>query len=186
MPVIQVNLLTGYSATVKRRLTQALTNSLAGVIEAAPDAVTVWLHEVYPDGYARGGVTRAPGPAVEKDQATLVKDYLSAMEARDLDDAKTLLSEDFSMTFPGGHTMTNLDQLIAWARERYHHVRKDIQSVTTAYEADHAVVLVAGTLSGTWLDGTGFELVRFIDRFEVRRGKLTRQDVWNDLANAHP
>ena len=118
MPVIQVNLLTGYSATVKRRLTQVLTNSLAGVIEAAPDAVTVWLHEVDADGYARGGVTRKPGPSVEQDQATLVKDFLSAMEARDLDQARTLLAEDFSMTFPGSSAMTELDEIVAWARER--------------------------------------------------------------------
>lgn len=183
MPVIQVNLLTGYSAAIKRRLTQVLTKSLTGVIDAAPEAVTVWLHEVDADSYARGGVTRTPGPAVARDQAALVEDFLHAMEARDLERARTLVAENFSMTFPGSHTMTELDELVAWAQTRYRHVTKLIRSVTTAYESDHAVVVVDGTLSGEWLDGTSFELVRFIDRFEVRRGKLIRQDVWNDLAN---
>ncbi len=27
-----------------------------------------------------------------------------------------------------------------------------------------------------------FEGIRFIDRFEVTAGKITRQDVWNDIA----
>ena len=31
-------------------------------------------------------------------------------------------------------------------------------------------------------DGTPFEGIRFIDRFEVRQGRLSRQDVWNDIA----
>jgi len=29
-----------------------------------------------------------------------------------------------------------------------------------------------------------FEGVRFVDRFEVAGGLLTRQDVWNDLAES--
>ena len=33
-----------------------------------------------------------------------------------------------------------------------------------------------------WLDGSEFKNIRFIDRFEVVKGKLQRQDVWNDLA----
>jgi hypothetical protein len=37
-------------------------------------------------------------------------------------------------------------------------------------------------LQGTWLQGAPFEGIRFIDRMEVRDGLITRQDVWNDLA----
>jgi len=29
-----------------------------------------------------------------------------------------------------------------------------------------------------------FEGIRFIDRFESRGGRFTRQDVWNDLAES--
>ena len=39
-----------------------------------------------------------------------------------------------------------------------------------------------GTLYGEWLDGTAFAESRFIDRFEMEGGLLTRQDVWNDMA----
>ena len=30
--------------------------------------------------------------------------------------------------------------------------------------------------------GACFEGIRFIDRFEVIDGKITKQDVWNDMA----
>jgi hypothetical protein len=41
--------------------------------------------------------------------------------------------------------------------------------------------LAFGTLYGEWPDGSAFEGIRFIDRFEVRGGKLTDHKVWNDL-----
>ena len=46
------------------------------------------------------------------------------------------------------------------------------------------MVYARGTLNGAWLDGSPFNGIRFIDRFEVRAGKITRQEVWNDLAEA--
>ena len=45
-------------------------------------------------------------------------------------------------------------------------------------------VYVTGTLHGERPDGTPFEGIRFIDRFEVKAGKILKQDVWNDLAEA--
>jgi hypothetical protein len=35
-----------------------------------------------------------------------------------------------------------------------------------------------------WADGSSFEGIRFIDRFELVTGKIQRQDVWNDLGEA--
>ena len=40
---------------------------------------------------------------------------------------------------------------------------------------------VLGTLFGEWLDGTAFEGIRFIDRFQLSEGLIVRQDVWNDM-----
>jgi hypothetical protein len=52
---------------------------------------------------------------------------------------------------------------------------------TTAAAADGGVnVYVRGTLHGRWRDGSAFDGVRFIDRFEIRDGLIVRQDVWND------
>jgi hypothetical protein len=41
-------------------------------------------------------------------------------------------------------------------------------------------VYVLGTLHGRWLDGRTFEGIRFVDRFEIRDGKIRSQEVWND------
>ncbi len=44
--------------------------------------------------------------------------------------------------------------------------------------------LLPRRLAGEWPDGTPFDGIRFIDRFELADGKLARQEVWNDLAEA--
>ncbi|MCH5760711.1 nuclear transport factor 2 family protein, partial [Salmonella enterica] len=46
----------------------------------------------------------------------------------------------------------------------------------------YVVIYSNGTLYGEWPDGRPFADNRFIDRFEVRDGKITRMDVWNDSA----
>lgn len=113
-----------------------------------------------------------------------MRDYLMAMEQRELEKAGHYLSEDFVMTFPGSGTLTSLNQLVEWSRGRYRFVMKTLAAVNVAYEMDQIVVFVHGTLHGEWPDGTNFKDVRFIDRFEIRDDLLVRQDVWNDLADA--
>ncbi|WP_119168708.1 tautomerase family protein [Algihabitans albus] len=184
MPVIQVNLIRGYSSGVKQRLCRRLTDATRGVLDAAPEAITVFLHEVEMDGYARGGRARAPAIASEETPEERVRAFLTALEARDLDAAERQISDDFVMVFPGSPEMTRLSDLIAWAGDRYRFVRKTFQTFDTCDHEDHSVVICHGHLSGEWPDGTPFEAIRFIDRFEVRDNRLARQDVWNDLALA--
>lgn len=183
MPMLQVNLLSGYNSETKRRLMRALTAAVRGITRARPDAITVWIHEVGSDQYSRGGESRQPGVAAP-DAAALVGDYLAAMEARDLDKAGSCLAQGFVMTFPGSGELTSLSQLVEWARGRYRYVEKTITATDVAYSIDTTVVTTHGTLAGQWPDGTPFSDVRFIDRFEVQDGHLVRQDVWNDLAIA--
>ena len=116
----------------------------------------------------------------------LIRDYLAAMEARDLNAAQAMLSDDFVMQFPGTEPMTQLSELIAWAAPRYLFVRKTYTGFDTASDGVLAVVYCRGTLQGEWPDGTEFEGIRFIDRFEIVDGKISRQDVWNDLAEVRP
>ena len=115
-----------------------------------------------------------------------MRDFLTKMEARDLDAARSHLSEDFSMTFPGPARFTELEELIAWARARYRSASKTYEGFDTAYHGTRSTVFCYGTLSGTWLDGTAFSGVRFIDRFELEGETITSQMVWNDLAEAKP
>nr|WP_235971209.1 nuclear transport factor 2 family protein [Palleronia pontilimi] len=129
-----------------------------------------------------GAKTRAAPP----DPVAVVKDYLRAMEARDLDAARAHLAPGFTMTFPGAAPMTNLDELIAWSRPRYAHVAKTIDGTDLCAARGTSVVFVRGTLHGAWPDGTPFDGIRFIDRFELEGGRITRQDVWNDIAEVRP
>lgn len=120
------------------------------------------------------------------DPAKTVRDYLDAMEASDLDGARTRLTGDFIMTFPSGRQMTVLEELVAWSKTRYRFVRKSYDRFDVASASEGPVVYCYGTLRGEWPDGTPFDKVRFIDRFAFRGEKLAIQDVWNDLEAVRP
>lgn len=103
------------------------------------------------------------------------------MQTRDLATARSLLAPGFTMTFPGGVTMTRLEDLLAWAAPRYQHVAKTFE----CFDSIGDIVYCFGTLSGARPDGAPFSGIRFIDRFEISNGKLIRQDVWNDMGKEH-
>jgi hypothetical protein len=112
----------------------------------------------------------------------VVRDFLQAMQARDMALAQSFLSSDFRMCFPGSVVMHNLSELTAWAAQRYSRIGKHYEQFEESWQGDATVVFCHGTLHGAWLNGETFEGIRFIDRMEVRGGLIYRQDVWNDLA----
>ncbi|QPH53222.1 nuclear transport factor 2 family protein [Pontivivens ytuae] len=181
MPIVEAHILEGYGPDDKKRLTSALTDAIRFVVPAPDEAITVMLHEYPPENYARGGEQRTPAPALP-DPAKLVRAYLDAMEARDLETARSMLAPEFSMTFPGTGPMTTLAELLDWAKDRYRSVAKTYEAVEAFHSEGAAVVYTRGTLSGEWPDGTPFSGIRFIDRFAIRDGRITQQDVWNDIA----
>ena len=87
----------------------------------------------------------------------IVRQYLAAMERRDLAAAKAL---------------------VEWAKGRYRSARETYDR----YENCGYAVYCSGTLNGELLDGSSYSGIRFIDRFTVRDGKLADQNVWNDMA----
>ncbi|APE44521.1 tautomerase [Sulfitobacter alexandrii] len=181
MPVVEIHLIEGYPAEVKSRLATALTQAVRVVVPAPPEAVTVLMHDLPASDYYRGGSPRKPADALP-DPAELVRAYLAAMEARDLDKARAMQGDGFVMVFPGTPPMTRLEELLDWAAPRYRFVTKRYAGFDTAPGPEAAVVYARGTLEGEWPDGTAFAGIRFIDRFEVTQGRITRQDVWNDIA----
>lgn len=185
MPVIEVHLIKGYDDAAKARLGQAITDAVRLVVPADPDAVTVLMHEMPGSSYMRGRRARQPAAALP-DPAETVRAFLDAMEARDLTRAASFLGVGFTMTFPGGVRMTTLADLVAWAAPRYQHVAKTYDGMDVCATEGGAVVHCHGTLAGAWPDGAPFEGIRFADRFELTDGKITRQDVWNDLGEARP
>ncbi len=111
----------------------------------------------------------------------VVRDYLGAMEARELDRAEALLHPEFTMCFPGGVRLTRLADLPVWAASRYRFVTKSYEGFDTLDRDGDAIVYCRGVLNGEALDGTRLRDVRFIDRFVLRDGRLVDQQVWNDL-----
>ena len=185
MPIVEVQLIDGYGDDAKHRLGQALTAAVQTVVPAPPEAITILMHEIAPSAYMRGGTRRTPAPALH-DPVALVRGFLDAMEARDLDAAQACLAEGFHMTFPSGKKMTALSDLVEWSKTRYGFVRKTYTRFDVAPSLEGPSVYCYGTLAGKWLDGSAFEGIRFIDRFSVRGDKLADQQVWNDMAEVRP
>ena len=129
-----------------------------------------------------GGLGSAPSQSKGHSASTIVQEFLQAVENRNLDQAHSFLAVDFQMTFPGNTQFTKLEELVAWGKSRYTSISKSYDGFDE-FEVDWgAIVYCRGTLSGTLPNGAQFNGIRFIDRFEVRDGKLCDQQVWNDLA----
>jgi hypothetical protein len=182
MPVVSITLLPGYGPATEGRLVQRVALATRSVIAAPASGTTVFVQHA--STYMRDGrVFSGGGPALPEASA-LVRDFLERMQVRDLAGARERLASDFEMIFPGGARMTQLDQLLEWARGRYQSVAKEYQRFDECWGDGVTVVYCRGTLQGTWLDGTAFRGIRFVDRFEVAQGGIRLQEVWNDLPEA--
>lgn len=181
MPVVTVTLIEGYDEATRAGLSTGITRAVKAAIDAPLEGITVVINEVKAANYLRGGQRRQPGPPAPA-PADMVRDYLAAMEARDLEKTRGFLAADFTMVFPGGATFRTPEELAAWAGERYRAIAKTYQGFDETPVEGGTAVYCFGTLSGTWRDGTAFSGIRFIDRFTVADGKLQDQQVWNDLA----
>ncbi len=113
-------------------------------------------------------------------------DFFAAMSARDLPRLQTVLAPGFVMTVSGNQRFTRLEDFFAHSRARQGAVRKHIEGFDVSFNGDSAVVYSFGTMSGTWLDGSAFQGVRFIDRFGLQSGLITTLDVFSDMAEFRP
>ena len=180
MPVISITLLPGYSAEAEERLVGRVALAARSVIAAAAAGTTVFVNHAHT--YQRDGRVFSKGGPECANASEMVRQFLALMQGRDLKAATALLAPGFEMHFPGHPAMHALDELVSWAKNRYSSIAKDYQRFDENWADGFTVVYCSGTLRGVWLDGSSFEGVRFIDRFEIADGKIRRQDVWNDLA----
>lgn len=116
--------------------------------------------------------------------AALVNEYLRILMIPDPEGVRALVAPDLQITFTGGRAMRAPTECAAFNAKRYAWVRKRIErtEVVSGGTDDETVVYSLGTLHGAWPDGTPFEGNRYVDRYVVRRGFITRMDVWNDSA----
>ena len=114
----------------------------------------------------------------------IVRSYLKAMEARDLDTARQFLHDDVDMVFPGGHRPDGPESITQGSSSRYRRIGKIIDGYDEGQTDGRTVVYCYGTLHGEWPDGEPFSGIRFVDRFELIEGKISAQWVWNDSGEA--
>lgn len=184
MPVIEMDVDEELDPDQKQRVAEAVADALRHVVPMPTEAVTVTFSD---RSEARSDRDRQPGDGARGCPAPedVVRRYLHSMEQRDIAAAESLLGEGFVMRFPGTAPMTRLAELLDWAAPRYRFVTKTYEGFDMMADAGGiGLVYCRGTLSGEWPDGTAFDGIRFIDRFEVAGGLITRQDVWNDIAEA--
>jgi hypothetical protein len=120
--------------------------------------------------------------------AEIVNEFLRLIMLPDPPAASRFTSPDMRIVFTGGRAMHQPAQCTAFNAARYKWVKKRIERTETVMAESSAstlgetVVYSLGTLHGEWPDGTPFEGNRYVDRYVVKDGLITRMDVWNDSA----
>ncbi|MCB4796991.1 nuclear transport factor 2 family protein [Pseudomonas sp. NP21570] len=112
----------------------------------------------------------------------IVSRFLAASMAPDPVKAASFMAPDVKIVFTGGREMPDTQAITVFNAARYNWVKKALGDFDWMDRDDHTVVYSNGTLYGEWPDGRSFSGNRYLDRFEVRDGKITRMDVWNDSA----
>jgi limonene-1,2-epoxide hydrolase len=112
----------------------------------------------------------------------IVTQFLTALEQGDLDTAGSFLAAKPVFIFTGGVKRQDLGDIVKGLTARYQFVGKHFDGFDAMAAEDGVTVYVRGTLHGRWADGSAFEGIRYIDRFEIRDGKIHHQEVWNDAA----
>ena len=120
----------------------------------------------------------------KEESVNLVQQFLRFMEARDLESADAMLAPKARITFPGNRVFGTQAEMVQASRDRYQWVKKTFNQVDVFTENTTFVVYIIGTLHGVNRHGIAFSGIRYVDRFVVKDGLITQQDVWNDLAES--
>jgi ketosteroid isomerase-like protein len=122
--------------------------------------------------------------AEPSDPAGIVEAYLTAHMIPDPDKARQYCAPNMQIIFTGGRKMGDPAEATAFNKGRYKWVKKKFErtDVVAGATPDEAIVYSIGTLYGEWPDGTPFSGNRYVDRYELRQGKIARMQVWNDSA----
>ena len=146
MPVVNITLIKGYSADARRRLSAHMTNLVTQFLGAVCEGTTVMISELDRASYMRGHENKTPLPP-PLPAASIVHNYLDAMQARDLKTASAILDEDFWMEFPGGVRMQTLEELIEWSKPRYRSIDKMFDGFSEAFTSTETIVVCHGQMS---------------------------------------
>jgi phenylpyruvate tautomerase PptA (4-oxalocrotonate tautomerase family) len=155
MPVIETTLIAGYDDETKLRLMKGMARVVRSVIAAVPDGTITVIREVSPSSYARGGMSRTPGPALPP-AADVVTDFTKALAAADKAKAVAFLTPEFAST-------VDLESLMKSAAGRsYSRFDESVNDETV-------LIFAEGTV------GSG----GFIERYTIAGKLISGYAVWN-------
>lgn len=114
----------------------------------------------------------------------IVEEFLRIIMIPDPEGARAFVAPELEIHFTGDRLMRDPRECSAFNVSRYKWVKKRFKrtDVVAGANDDEAIVYNIGTLYGQWPDGEPFEGNRYVDRYVVRQGKITRMEVWNDSA----
>ncbi|ALN74957.1 nuclear transport factor 2 family protein [Aureimonas sp. AU20] len=112
----------------------------------------------------------------------IVRAYLEASMVPDPDRAAGFMAPGCTITFTGGRAFSHPSGPTSVNAARYKWVKKRMERFDVAPGDGVTTVYSCGYLYGEWPDGTPFDNNRYVDRFEVVNGRITKMDVWNDSA----
>lgn len=116
----------------------------------------------------------------------VARTFLDAVASRNLEAAEALTADDFTMIVSGGHRFDNLRSFVAYSATRQKTVAKHTEHFEALAGPHGMTVYCFGTMSGTWLDDSRYEDVRYIDRFVIAHGRISDMKVWSDMADFRP
>jgi hypothetical protein len=139
---------------------------------------------VFGMGAAWGGdvpVIRGQAPQGQnvKEIVDMVQTVILKAMAGDKETVSRYFTPNAELMFVG-RKLGGADEIGKFNATRYQWVKKSIDQWDVTYSGKEMVVTSVGTLYGVWSDGTEFKGNRYIDRFILVDGKITRMDVWND------
>lgn len=137
-------------------------------------------------GISDSGIVIGAGRTERTAAIDVVREYFDALARRDLTAARGCLAPGFVMTAPGNRQFVRLEDFLAFYGERVSAIRKSIDGFEASEAPTGISVYAIGTMSGTWIDGTPFQDVRFCDRFVLRDGRVVEMQIWSDLAELRP
>ena len=159
MPIVQATIIEGYDDATKARLLQGMTRVVLSVMAAKPEAVIALLNEVKPSAYARGGVSRVPGPPLPP-AVEVVQAYVGALASGSDQSARALLSEQAYFIDGRGEARDPLSLLASLGRWDY----TDFDEALTD---DGSVVYARGAQGRD-----------SVERFHIRGGRIVSIQSW--------
>jgi ketosteroid isomerase-like protein len=112
----------------------------------------------------------------------IVRDFLQKSMIPDPEAAAAHLAKDAEIRFTGATRMHHPREMAAYNAKRYKWVKKQLGPMDASTSEDGITVYSFGTLYGEWPDGEAFSNNRYVDRFIVKDGKISKIDVLNDSA----